>query len=361
MIFDENGKVISAENINKDKTKSEINIKLNNEDISQKVLEDSKNIHNDDKKTNDINIQKSNCDAKYNGKSSTQKSKNKIKISQEQYIVIIAAVITGAATIIAAIIQRTPNAPSGGGTDTAITTTQTEPATINFLETGDFNIISIPQITEIPVPNVIGKTESDARFWLGKRGLSYTIIECETNPNKIDNSLSYSVVSKQFPEPNTYVENNSIVELYMDECVYYIETKDEKMIECSDVLKELSSEYGKLIIHNENNCTGFIYNNFLSENYIGKIEGDHKIIGWIIDMNTGYDTMSLTVSLDLGNGDNTHILNGSAIYNNIGTLNNDINSYIINDEILIQINSDNLPFNLNDVQEIEIKNLWKEI
>lgn len=216
-------------------------------------------------------------------------------------------------------------------------------------------------IQQIPIPNVIGKTESDARYWLAKRGLTYTIIECETNPNKVDNSFSYSIVSKQFPEPKTYVENNSNVELHMDECMYYIETKDEKMEESSDLLKELSIECGKLVIHDTNNCTGYIYNNFLNENYIGKVDGDSKIIGWEININTGYDNMSLAVSLEPGDEDYTHILKGSVIYNNRGSFYDDVNSYIINDQIVIQINSDNLPFSLNDVQEIEIRNIWKEI
>ena len=112
----------------------------------------------------------------------------------------------------------------------------------------------------------------------------------------------------------------------------------------------------ELIVHSSNSCTGHISNDYITKYYIGRKSGDFKTIGWSIYMKTDTDSMAIAVEIDWED-ETSENLRAVGIYQDEGTIQNGMDFNITDEGLFIELNSSNLPFDLYEVNYIEIQNI----
>jgi hypothetical protein len=112
----------------------------------------------------------------------------------------------------------------------------------------------------------------------------------------------------------------------------------------------------ELIVHGSNSCTGHISNDYITKYYIGRKSGDFKTIGWSIYMKTDTDSMAIAVEIDWED-ETSENLRAVGIYQDEGTIQNGIDFNITDEGLFIELNSSNLPFDLYEVNYIEIRDI----
>lgn len=299
------GKVINKENISVDKSK----INSDNDNLNEKITTK-------------------------NDKSITEKPHKKLSKR-------IVKLIVGSFTIIAAIIGILPNILH--------TDTKPETTTTNILEggitiTGDNNTIIIKNddgyfSVNISTPN----NEADSN------SITTTIsdnLETSTNLTSVTSEALYAITQTS----NIITTSTTTDTTTSTTTLQHNNTSSEKTLYNKNV---------ELIIHNSDSCTGYISNDYINKNYIGKTSGDYKIIGWSIYMRALNNNMLIAAQLDWEN--NKEGLRGVGIYENEGTIQEGIFAEITNDGLIIELDSENLPFDLNEVDYIEIQDICEKI
>lgn len=133
-------------------------------------------------------------------------------------------------------------------------------------------------------------------------------------------------------------------------------SNDSTITQNSNANNTLNNDNVELIVHSTNSCTGYISNDYITKYYIGRKSGDFKTIGWSIYMKTDTDSMAIAVEIDWED-EKSENLRAVGIYQNEGTIQNGIDFSLTDEGLFIELNSNNLPFDLYEVNYIEIQNI----